>query len=124
MAKLLIVDDEAEICEFLKDFFETQSDCEILTASDSASALQIIKDQQPEGVLLDVRLGTERTGLDILNDLRVLSPGSKAIMVTASYDQDTIHKAKLLGAVDYITKPFTLEYLEETVKAKIIDILD
>jgi response regulator of citrate/malate metabolism len=40
-------------------------------------------------------------------------------MVTGSNDFESIEKAMMLGAVDYITKPFTVQYLEETVDSKI-----
>lgn len=124
MSKLLIVDDEEEICELLKDFFEDQTDCTILTASTPDAALRIIKDEQPKGVLLDINLKAKRNGFDILNLMRTVSPDTRTIMVTAYNDYQSIQKAKLLGATDYVTKPFTLEYLENTVRTKIADILD
>jgi response regulator of citrate/malate metabolism len=40
-------------------------------------------------------------------------------MVTGANDFESIEKAMALGAVDYVTKPFTVEYLEETVDSKI-----
>ncbi len=124
MSKLLIVDDEEDICDFLKDFFESQTGCDVFTASDPETALKLLQEEKPKGVLLDIKLGSHMTGLDILDSMRVISPESKTIMVTASYDQQTMQKALSLGAVDYITKPFSLDYLEKTVRSKITNILE
>jgi YesN/AraC family two-component response regulator len=48
-----------------------------------------------------------------------ISPATKVIMVTGANDFESVEKAMALGAVDYITKLFTVEYLEETVDSKI-----
>jgi response regulator of citrate/malate metabolism len=50
---------------------------------------------------------------------RRLQSSAKVIMVTGANDFESVEKAMALGAVDYITKPFTVEYLEETVDSKI-----
>ena len=117
--KLLIVDDEAELCEMLQEHFEKHFDCEVLTAESPREALQLLETEQPEGMLLDVNLGSRLNGFDVLARAREASPGTKVIMVTGVNDFDSIEKARELGAVDYITKPFTVDYLEDTVAAKI-----
>ena len=70
-------------------------------------------------MLLDINLRSRLTGFDILARLNELSPATKVIMVTTVTDFESVEKAMELGAVDYITKPFTVEYLEQTVDAKI-----
>src|SRR5262249_31641522 len=117
--KLLIVDDDPDLCELLQEHFEAQFECEVLTAGSAREALQLIETKQPEGMLLDVNLGTRLNGFDVLARTRQLSPGTKVIMVTGVNDFESIERAHELGAVDYITKPFTVEYLENTVATKI-----
>ena len=117
--KLLMVDDDADLCEMLKEHFERQFECEVLTAGSPREALQLLQTQQPEGMLLDVNLGARLSGFDLLVRTRELSPGTKVIMVTGVSDFASIEKARELGAVDYVTKPFTVEYLENTVATKI-----
>ena len=53
--KLLIVDDEAEICEFLKSFFEDR-DFKVATAHNGAAALEQVARFEPEVVLLDIQM--------------------------------------------------------------------
>jgi DNA-binding response OmpR family regulator len=117
--KLLIVDDEADLCEMLAEHFEEHFETEVFTATTPGEALRLLEELQPEGLLLDVNLRSRLNGFDILARLKELSSGTKTIMVTSVTDFGSVEKAMELGAVDYVTKPFTVEYLEETVDAKI-----
>ncbi len=117
--KLLLVDDDPDLCELLQEHFEDRFDARVFTATTPADALRLLQTFKPEGVLLDVNLRSRLSGLDILARIPDVSPGTKAIMVSAVNDFESIEKALRLGAVDYITKPFSVQYLEETVDAKI-----
>ena len=117
--KLLIVDDEIDLCCLLKLHFEEHFEADVFTATTPAEALRLLENVQPEGMLLDINLRSRLTGFDVLSAAAELSPETKVIMVTGSDDFESIEKAFDLGAVDYITKPFTVAYLEETVDKKI-----
>jgi len=117
--KLLIVDDEPDLCRLLAEHFENRFDAEVFTATTPAEALRLAEKVQPEGMLLDVNLGTKLNGFDVLARTREVSLQTKVIMVTGVNDFDSIERARNLGAVDYVTKPFTVEYLENTVANKI-----
>jgi two-component system, response regulator YesN len=117
--KLLIVDDEVDLCCLLREHFEEHFDGEIFTATTPSEALRLLEQLQPEGMLLDINLRSRLNGFDVLSRAIEISPGTKVIMVTGSNDFESVEKAVALGAVDYITKPFTVEYLEETVDNKI-----
>lgn len=117
--KLLIVDDEADLCHLLADHFEGHFDAEVFTATTPGEALRLLEEHQPEGMLLDINLGSRLNGFDILARVPQISPATKVIMVTSVNEFTSIERAIELGAVDYITKPFTAEYLEEAVTGKI-----
>ncbi|PWU13101.1 MAG: hypothetical protein C5B50_20070 [Verrucomicrobia bacterium] len=117
--RLLIVDDEADLCGLLKDHFEEHFKGEVFTSTTPAEALRLLDELQPEGMLLDINLRSKLNGFDVLARAREISPATKVIMVTGINDFESVEKAMALGAVDYITKPFTVDYLEETVDAKI-----
>ena len=117
--KLLIVDDEADLCQMLQEHFEERFDCSVFTATTASQALELLEALVPEGMLLDVNLGSRLNGFDVLTRARQLSPSTKVIMVTSVNDMASIEKAAELGAVDYVTKPFTVDYLEDTVAVKI-----
>ena len=117
--KLLIVDDESDLCRMLAEHFEGRFDARVFTATTPGEALRLLEELQPEGMLLDIDLRSRLNGFDVLARLKEISPGTKVIMVTGVSDFQSVERAMELGAVDYITKPFTVDYLEETVDAKI-----
>lgn len=117
--KLLIVDDEPDLCQLLQEHFEEHFQGDVLTATTPGEALRLLEELQPEGMLLDINLRSRLDGFDVLARATEISPATKVIMVTGSNDFESVERALMLGAVDYITKPFTVGYLEETVDSKI-----
>jgi len=117
MNRLLIVDDEAEICEFLKSFFEDR-DFQVAVAHDGTKAFEQVELFHPDVVLLDIQM-PGMDGLQTLKKIKEVHPRVKVIMVTAVETQEKIEEAMRLGADNYITKPLSLEYLEKDVQDKI-----
>lgn len=116
MAKLLIVDDESDIREFASSFFKKRG-IVVLTASGGRQALDIIATENPDLVLLDVRM-EEMTGIEVLRELRKTNNSTKIIMVTGVEEEETIKEANTLGVLTYIHKPLILEELEKIVLAQ------
>ena len=116
--KLMVVDDEIDVCNFLKSFFELRG-FTVCTALNGDDALLVLAKEKPDVVLLDVKMRTETEGLDYLTTIKKALPLAKVIMVTGIDDTETVELAKSLGADDYIVKPLVLEYLESTVIKKI-----
>ena len=118
MKKLLVVDDEVEICDFLKSFFEDR-DFDVRTANSGEEAILAVEKEKPHVVLLDIHM-PGMDGMMTLRELKNQYPQLKVIMVTALETRDKIEEALRLGADNYITKPLSLEYLEKDVQDKII----
>ncbi len=117
MSKLLIVDDESDIREFAKNFFKKRG-IEVLTSSGGRKAIEIIATDNPDLVLLDVRM-EEMSGLEALRELRSNNNKTKVIMVTGVEDEETIREVNALGVITYIHKPLILEELERIVLAQL-----
>ncbi len=113
--KLLIVDDEKEICKFVKLLFAKEG---FLTYSalSSAEAIRVAKKVHPQIALLDIYLKRGKTGLDTLRQIKKTAPFCKCIMVTWDKNESLIKEAKAEGAVSYLTKPLTTEQLLKVVK--------
>jgi DNA-binding response OmpR family regulator len=104
MKTLLIVDDQATVCTFLSRFFESRG-FRILTAQSGREALDALRVETPDYLLLDIRM-PDISGLDILQLAKSRYPHLKVVMVTGISDEETMRAAFRLGASDYITKPF------------------
>ena len=116
--KLLIIDDELDICNFVKACFEMRG-FDVVTASNGDEAMAKLLKERPEVVILDVMMRRGKEGLEYLPLIKKSLPSAKVLMVTGVDDRDAIDAAMKLGADDYITKPLILEYLENTVLKKI-----
>lgn len=117
MKKMVVVDDEVEICEFLKLFFE-ERDFRVSAAYSGKQALAVIEQEKPNVVLLDVNM-PDMDGLEVLKQIKAKKIKAKIIMVSAMETNEKIEEAMKLGADNYITKPLSLEYLEKDVQEKI-----
>ncbi|MBI5144789.1 MAG: response regulator [Candidatus Omnitrophica bacterium] len=122
MIKLLTVDDELDVCDFIKDFF-SQRGYAVFVALNGKDALSVVKKEKPRIVFLDIIM-PDTNGLEILKQIKEFDPSIKVIMVTVSDDNETKDQAKQLGADEFIRKPFSKRYLEEVVIQKIIELTD
>jgi YesN/AraC family two-component response regulator len=116
MLKLLIVDDEADVCSFAKSFFESR-DFEVFTSLSGEEALELFKRERPELVLVDVKM-KGMDGVTFLKEIKRLDPCTEVIMVSAIEDTNVIKEAQRHGAKEYITKPLVLDELEKVVLEK------
>ena len=110
--RILIVDDEPGIGIVLRVEFSL-SGYDVTTTTSGAKAIELIRTQEPDVVLLDV-LMPDVSGTDVLNKVRTFS--QVPIIVFSGY-AEMGRSALNLGANDYITKPFNHELLMDKVKS-------
>ena len=114
MAKLLVVDDNESICQLIFDFFSELKGHTVYATQSPAEAPDLVREHDPDLALLDIMMPGIH-GLDLLKQLREINPELKAIMITAVDDEDIAREAMERGAVDYVTKPLDLNYLDAQV---------
>ena len=114
--RILIAEDEAKIREVLCDFMISRGDIPV-PAADGAQALELVENQEFDGVLLDIMMPK----LDGLTVCRILRKKSDVpiIFLTALSDEDDKLYGYELGADDYVTKPFTMTVLYAKLTALI-----
>jgi two-component system alkaline phosphatase synthesis response regulator PhoP len=108
LRKVLLADDEHEILDLLALTLEDDERYEVLLASDGQQALELIQQEHPELVFLDVQM-PRRDGISVCEEIRKdpsLS-GTKVVMLTALAQEAEIDRALVAGADDYMTKPFS-----------------
>jgi DNA-binding response OmpR family regulator len=111
MGRILVVDDEIEVCEVLQ-LFLTKKGYKVSIATDGTSALELVKANKPDVVLLDIIM-PGIWGTDVLEQIKKTDPLINVIMTTAVSDEKEIKKALKVGALDYLTKPLDLKKLSE-----------
>ena len=105
---LLIVDDEAGVRESLRMIFN--KDFRILEAASSEVAIKKAQEENPEIVLLDIRLPGVG-GLEVLRRIKEFNPHCQVIILTALKTAHTALAAKESGAFDCVVKPFDVTEL-------------
>jgi two-component system OmpR family response regulator len=113
MTKILVVDDEKQIVDIVKAYLEREG-YQVTAAYDGKSALDAIRKEAPDLVVLDLMLPVI-SGLDVCRTLRA-SSAIPIIMLTARDDVTDKIIGLELGADDYVTKPFDPKELVSRVK--------
>lgn len=112
--KILIADDEAQIREILRIYFEKE-DFDVIEAADGAEAILKVQSEKPDILLLDIMMPV-LDGIEVCKQVRKMSE-LPIIMVTAKDDDDDRIAGLEIGADDYITKPFNSREVVARVKA-------
>ncbi len=113
MAKILVVDDEVQAVNFLKEELK-RWDHHVITARNGPEALALIDTEQPNLMLLDIRMPGQN-GIEVLREAKAKDPELSVIMVTAVTEKNIAKAALESGADDYVTKPIDLDYLQTTI---------
>ena len=117
LGKVLVVDDELEVRQVLREFLSRRG-YDVTTASGGAEAVAIVETVKPDLILLDVAM-PDMDGVETLKRIVAIKPTLAVIMVTANSDIGTTSKLLALGAVDYVPKPFDLDYLDQAVSTQV-----
>lgn len=121
MIKFLVVDDEKGISEQLKEFLQDRK-YTAFSAIDAAKALEIMKKEKPNIVILDIRLEGS-SGMDLLREIKKINPKARVIMLTGYPDDKTRSMSKELGASAYLTKPYNFEEIIKVARNLIGEIM-
>ncbi|RJO63545.1 MAG: response regulator [Candidatus Omnitrophota bacterium] len=115
MAKLMIVDDEADVREFAASFFRKRK-IEVQTAGSGEEAVAVFEKNKPDLILLDIKmLGMD--GIETLEAIRKKDQQVKVIMVTGKKpeEDEACKRCEELGVRGYVHKPLELDELEKIV---------
>src|ERR1041384_6489917 len=121
MANLLIVDDELGMRQFLTHLFQREGHV-VRVAENGRVALEQMQQQAPDLIISDIRM-PDMSGVDLLRAAKELHPEVEVIMMTAFANVDTAREAFLIGAYDFVQKPFDNDLLNETVTRALEKIL-
>ncbi|MGO9569989.1 MAG: response regulator [Desulfomonilaceae bacterium] len=114
MARILVVDDEESIRNLMRMTLELDGH-KVLTAADGPTALEIFEKENPEVVLLDVRL-PGMSGIEILDRIKGVNPDAEVIIITGHGDMDMAVECLRKQASNFLTKPVSEELLSLSLK--------
>jgi len=112
--KILVVDDEPLVRNFLKEVLEAE-DYEVLTTEDGLSALKEVERGGIDLVITDVRM-PKLNGIELLKEVKKRSPSTLVVVITAYGTIENAVEAMKNGACDYITKPLSPEQIKLAIQ--------
>jgi DNA-binding NtrC family response regulator len=114
--KVLVVDDNEELCESVKDVLESQG-YEAACIYDGFAAVRHVKDDPPDVVLLDVRM-PGINGIETFKEIKKIAPQVAAIMISGYSVDELIEEAIREGARGYLKKPLDFDRLFRLIEQK------
>jgi signal transduction histidine kinase len=116
LPRILVVDDEIGPRESLRILLKR--DYEVLCADSVNRGLELLKEHQPETVVLDIRM-PGMNGIEGLREIRRIDPYVSVIMLTGYSALETARDAIRLGANDYLRKPFEVKEMEDIIRLNV-----
>jgi DNA-binding NtrC family response regulator len=113
---ILIVDDDERITDLLSAGLEEEDGYRCSAVATGEDALEKLFRNNIDVILLDLRL-PGISGMDVLSDVRLAYPDIPVIVITGVGDIETAVEAMKLGAADFITKPFDIQRVENSIES-------
>jgi len=117
---VLVVDDEAILRDSLTDWLDNAG-YQVAAAGSGEEALRTLREQDFGVVILDLKL-PGKTGVEVLREARGFRPELQGIIMTAYPSWETAVESMKLGAVDYLSKPFSPDKLEELIEKALVPV--
>lgn len=114
MYKILVVDDDNDMCLLLTRFL-TRNNYTVASANSGQAAIAWMKKNKPDLVLCDFRLD-DMTGVQLLSQMKQMYPDVAVIVITGYSDVKDAVEVMKLGAYDYVTKPLFPDEILLTIK--------
>ena len=114
--RLLVVDDQTVVREGLAAILANYSDIDVIgQAADGIQAMEIIKQEKPDVVLLDLAMPNQ-DGLTTIPKIKEYAPNTRILVVTGFAENDLVYQAIKAGALGYILKDATRDQLLQAIR--------
>lgn len=114
MAKILIVDDEKDLCLVLNRFLSKHG-FQVIEANKGKKALELLSEDAPDLILCDFKLD-DMDGTSVLKAIKEVNPSIPVIIITGYSNIKTAVEVMRLGAFDYVTKPLIPDEILMTIR--------
>jgi DNA-binding NtrC family response regulator len=113
-ARILVVDDDPSTCEFLLELLEDVG--EIESRQDPKEAIALATRERFDVVVSDINFEASLSGIDVLKAVKQAHRDTEVVLVSAFGSLDAAIEAVRLGAYDFVSKPFDVEGVKETIR--------
>ena len=110
MAKILVIDDEAEIREYFVRLL-TGLGYEVETAGDSSTGLACAAGADVDLIVSDLIMPGKPSGLDLIKVLREKRPDCPLVVISGYPTRERLDACREMGVVDFLTKPFEMPFI-------------
>ena len=121
MNKAMVVDDEEDICEFLTQILKENLGFDVSVAWTGEKAMELLETSEFQLCVVDLKLATAITGLDVIEAIRKKWPKTKVVAMSGYIDIGLRQKAEHLGVIGFFEKPQDIrpDTFESKIKALI-----
>jgi DNA-binding NtrC family response regulator len=119
MAKILIVDDDPDTCQFMAELL-AGAGRDMTWESQPAAALALARGEPFDVVISDINLNAPETGLDVLHAAKTVNPRCQVVLISGFGTLETAVEAVRAGAFDYISKPFNIRQVKSVVERALV----
>jgi PAS domain S-box-containing protein len=112
--KIMVADDNRDLNDAMREIFSEQG-FDVVQAFDGDEAFELYNAQRPDLVFLDY-LMPKMDGVDVLEEIMTVDPDALVVFITGEGSEDTAVQAMKAGAKDYVTKPFSMQYVVHIAK--------
>jgi len=103
--KVLVIEDEEGLADAMAKLLKIRG-LDAFFTLDGVEAMKIFEEKKPEICVIDIHLGYSKlNGLEVLEKIKQMDSSTECIMVTRITEEESIEKAKALGATHYLLKP-------------------
>src|SRR4029079_16678656 len=120
MSRILIVDDDGETCRFMAELLG-RPDREIRTTQHVTEAMTLAR-HSFDLLISDINLDAQQNGMDVLRAFKTANPQGHVVLISGFGTLQTAIDAVRAGAFDYISKPFNIVEVKETVERALADV--
>lgn len=111
---ILVADDEESILKFFHRVLKKER-YTVLTTKEGKEVAKLVNRKRPNLAILDLRI-PDLNGIEILRQIKKIDRNIEVIMITAYGTRESARMAMRLGAFDYVTKPFDLNYVKALIR--------
>ena len=115
--KIMIVDDIKEIRNYFNSTIEKEDDMQVIASAGSGvEAVAVLKEKQPDVILLDIQMETKTAGIDFARFVNKKYPEIKIIILTIHDEDELLFQAYNAGVMDYIVKSSSVDQIVSSVR--------